>query len=109
MYDEDGECKSGQLAFYLEKNYGISKSTCYTLMDSLKQQYLDPLIKHLTPETDFKTIEAAFVNLVSKYRQKCVGPASDEVLDAFIKVIIIQYSLSKFRHASTTLYCVHQN
>ncbi len=56
-------------------------------MDDLKQRHLDPLIEHLSPETDFRTIEAAFMTLVSEFNKKCVGPASEEVLNAFIAVI----------------------
>lgn len=58
-------------------------------MDSLKQQHLDPIIEHLTPETDFKTIEAAFMTLILAYNKNCVGPASDEVLNFFMQVKII--------------------
>lgn len=86
MFDENGDCTSGKLAFYLEKNYGKSKSACQALLNGLKEQHLDPLIMRLTPETDFKTIESAFVNLISVYNDKCVGPASDDVRDTFIQV-----------------------
>lgn len=88
VYDEDMGCCDGLLAFYLEKNYGASKSACQALVDNLKQQHLDPLINNLTPETDFKTIEAAFTTLISRYNKGCIGPASDDVLtsNAFVQV-----------------------
>jgi hypothetical protein len=73
----------------LEKNYRESKSACQILMDDLRQQYLDPLIKHLNPSTDFRMITAAFEKVLSVYRYNCVGPASNEVISAFMKVIII--------------------
>lgn len=88
IYEENGECKGGKLAFYLEKNYGKSKSACQALLERLRQEHLDPLIKHLTPETDFRTIEAAFMTLISAYK-KCVGPASDEVLNVFVQVFLL--------------------
>jgi hypothetical protein len=90
IYEEDGECKGGQLAFYLELNYKKSKMTCQALVGNLKQQHLDPLITNLTPETDFESIETAFVTLISAYNAKCVGPASDEVLNTFIQVKIVE-------------------
>ena len=57
------------------------------LVKDLKEQHLDPLIKMLTPETDFKTIETAFMTLISLYNEKCRGPASEDVLTAFIQVL----------------------
>ena len=91
VYDEEGECRGGELALYLEKNYSQSKLTCQSHLNDLKQQHLDPVIKNISPETDFKTIEAAFVNVVSKYSddKRCVGPASDEVLEDFIQVSMV--------------------
>lgn len=86
VFDDSGGCTSGKLAFYLEKNYSTSKSTCQTLLNGLKEKHLDPLIAKLTPETDFKTIETAFVTLISVYNDKCVGPASDDVRNVFIQV-----------------------
>ena len=71
---------------YLEENYTKSKSVCQTLINSLKEIHLDPLIKNLSPQTDFRTIERAFTSLISAYNKKCVGPASRDVLDAFIQV-----------------------
>ena len=76
----------GELALYLERNYTESKSLCQSRLRKLKEQRLDPLIKNLTPATDFKTIEEAFVRIISEYDSTCVGPASDEVLNNFIEV-----------------------
>ena len=45
-----------------------------------------PLTKSLSPQTDFRTIERAFTSLISTYNKKCVGPASRDVLDAFLQV-----------------------
>ena len=89
IYDENWRCSGGLLALYLAKNYGASQSACQTLVDHLKQRHLDPLIKNLTPETDFRTIESAFKTLVLKYKQSCVGPASDDVFHTFVQVSII--------------------
>ena len=91
MFDDSGNCTNGKLAFYLEKNYGKSKSACQVLLNDLKKRHLDPLIRNLTPGTDFKTIEAAFLKLISEYNDKCVGPASDDVRNAFIQVYAIIY------------------
>ena len=91
VYNEDGECSGGLLALYLEKNYGASNSACQTLVNRLKQKHLDPLIKNLTPETDFKKIEDAFVTLISQYNKSCIGPASDAVLNTFVQVSEINY------------------
>ena len=90
VINENGDCTSGQLAFYLEKNYGKSKSVCQDLIKSLKDCHLDPLIKTLTPDTDFKTIETAFTTLISTYNKQCVGPASEDVLNTFIQVYNIR-------------------
>ena len=76
----------GELALYLERNYTESRSMCQTLLKNLKEQHLDPLIKNLTPATDFRMIEAKFKQIISEYDQKSVGPASEDVLNAFIEV-----------------------
>ena len=36
---------------------------------------------------DFQTIEAAFVALVQAYKKQSVGPAADETLQKFVKVM----------------------
>ena len=38
---------------------------------------------------DFHTIEAAFAALVQAYKEQSVGPAADEMLEEFIKVIYL--------------------
>ena len=81
----------GQLAFYLEKNYRESKLACQALVKRLQKQHLDPKIEQLTPETDFSTIDAAVMSLISEYREQCVGPASIEVLGDFMEVNIVQF------------------
>ena len=97
--DEDGQCRGGELVLYLEKNYKRSKLTCQSLLYDLKQQHLDQVIKYLSPETDFKTIEAAFVDVVSKYKanKRCVGPVSGEVLNNFIRVSAYSNTSCSFR------------
>lgn len=92
VFDENGNCKDGKLALYLEKNYGKSKSACQVLVQQLREKHLEPLIKHLTPETDFKTIERAFMTLISSYNEQSVGPASDDVLNTFMQVYKAMYS-----------------
>ena len=79
------------MALYLEKNYSQSKLACQSILNDLRNRYLDPVIKNITPDTDFRTIEAAFVRVVTEYNgngkcKKSVGPASDEVLESFIQV-----------------------
>ena len=91
-YDEGGDCVGGRLAFYLEKNYKESKLACQALVKRLQEQHLDPKIEQLTPETDFRTIEAAMMSLISEYKEQCVGPASNEVLGDFMEVNIVQFS-----------------
>ena len=109
-FDENGDCKSGQLALYLEKNHTESKSVCQALMNSLKEKYLDPLTKSLSPQTDFRKIESAFISLISAYNETCVGPASHDVLDAFIQVrtmsvLIIQSILLEAASHTHIYYC----
>ena len=74
------------MALYLERNYTESKAMCQSELRKLKELHLDPLIKNLSPATDFKTIEAAFTKVISGYDSTCVGPASEEVLNDFIEV-----------------------
>ena len=81
----------GQLAFYLEKNYRESKLACQALVRCLRKQHLYPKIEQLTSGTDFRTIEAAMMGLISEYREQCVGPASSEVLGDFMEVNIVQF------------------
>ena len=75
------------MALYLEKNYRKSKSACQTLISALEEKHLDPLFKTFTPEMDFKTVETAFTIVISLYDERCVGPASEDVLRVFIQVL----------------------
>ena len=86
----------GQLAFYLEKNYRESKLVCQALVKRLREVHLDPKIEQLTQETDFRTIEAAMMRLISEYKEQCVGPASNEVLGDFMEVNNNKQSLFSF-------------
>ena len=89
-FDASGECVGGELAHYLEKNWTASKSTCQSLLKKLKERHLDPLIKNLTPSTDFKTIEVAFMKVITEYNDGCIGPCADDVLNSFIAVSLSQ-------------------
>ena len=85
-FNETGDCTGGILAQYLYENSNKSQSFCQTLITGLKNKHLTPLISHITPQTDYKTIEAAFSTVLTEYNEKCVGPAADDVLEKFIEV-----------------------
>ena len=69
------------------RNRDKSQEKCAALLRSLREKHLVPLISNLSPEMDFQTIEAAFVALVQAYKKQSVGPAADETLQKFVKVM----------------------
>ena len=70
------------------RNRDKSREKCAALLRSLKEKHLVPVISKLSPTMDFHTIEAAFIAVVQAYQKQSIGPAADEMLEEFIKVII---------------------
>ena len=69
------------------RNRDKSREKCGALLRSLREKHLVPVISKLSPEMDFHTIETAFIAVVQAYQKQSVGPAADEMLEEFIKVM----------------------
>lgn len=69
------------------ENREKSRKKCEALLRSLREKHLAPLIRELSPETKFGEIKVAFDDLLDSYDEQSIGPAADEVLKEFIKVL----------------------
>ena len=74
---------------YCEQNKQVSEKECRALLQNLRDKYLNPILKNLSPETKYTDLVNAVHIIQQNYWKQSIGPAKTSVYDDFMKVSFV--------------------
>ena len=88
-YSSGGECSGGKLLQYICKNDVCSVEYCGSIIHQSKESKLDPLLKHLSVNSDIKKIIRVIEDIKNDLKVLGKGPAKDRILEEFNEVFFV--------------------
>ena len=88
-YSSEGGCNGGKLLQYINKNSVCSVDYCRSIIQQSKESKLDPLLKHLSVNSDIEKIIRVIEDIRKNFEEQGKGPGKNSVLQEFNEVFYV--------------------
>ena len=81
---------------YCEQNKQVSEKECRALLQNLRDTYLNPILKNLSPETKYADVVNAVDIIQENYWKRSIGPAKTRMHNEFMKVSFVLSEITSY-------------